>query len=818
MKALTTFISFLFLITLNSKIYSQAPTYNLVAKNFCLGSVSHDGDALYFDVYLEWTNSGTAPNFELAGTQLYFSFNKDVLTGTWPPGGSSANPDTSQYSYKIVGSDLPTNMQPRSNSLWTASSPTANIMRGAINTFPGAGFGVNIPAGSPVIKIVRYRLWNKTGSFNFQQLNIAWRNPPIVAFATKVFAYVGTTNTDITTSATHSIEFSNVPLPDVNSCSFIPMPIANFWSDSVVIHKGGVINFYDSSGFSPTSWNWRFPGAVPSISNLRNPTNILYDSAGSFSVTLIVSNGGGSDSITKTNYITVLPSIPSCPITWKNTIKIHDAGNVNDSLIFGASPGATNGIDTCFGEFLIPPPPPTGVFDCRFTLPNNIDDSKIDFRKDTLSNFIWLIKFQPSSSGYPITFSWNNSSLPNTGIFYLRDIITGTIVNINMKNQSSYVLTNPGINILKIDYLSKFTQPVSFNSGWNILSVPLLSENMSTSVLFPGAVSPAYYYNNGYITADTIKNSKGYWLKFSGSGFIDNTGVLYYPPVINLSAGWNLIGPFETNIPLNSIIVNPPGILASDFFGYNNGYVIADTLKSGRGYWIKASSGGTLIRDTNDAVPNSVSSDSMNNWLRFEFTDNNQNNGKLYLANQNQMSGSYELPPVPPSGIFDIRFSTDKYAESLGQDHIVKLNTASRPLRLRAYNIGNKKFRISDAIGGVILNVEIKEGVEIIINEQLDNLIIVDDNQIPDNYSLKQNYPNPFNPVTTIKYQLPQSGIVKIRLYNILGKEILNLVNEFKEAGTYEVKVNGDNLPSGTYFYRMESNNFRDLKKMILLK
>ena len=215
--------------------FSQAPTYNLTAKNFEVGCINHYGDALYFDIYLEWTNSGVAPEFELAGTQLYFSFNKNVLTGTWPPAGSSANPDTSEFSYKIVGSDLPESMRPRNPSLWTASSPTANILRGAINTFPGAGFGFHIPAGFPGTKIVRYRLWNKTGTFNNTQLNIAWRNPPIVAFATKVFGYVGTTGTDLTTSATHTIEYINPVLPGNVICDPYPglIELANPFNNSV---------------------------------------------------------------------------------------------------------------------------------------------------------------------------------------------------------------------------------------------------------------------------------------------------------------------------------------------------------------------------------------------------------------------------------------------------------------------------------------------------------------------------------------------------------------------------------------------------------
>ena len=197
-------ISSIFTLFILKTGYSQIPTYNLTAKNFTLGSINYPYDVLYFDIYLEWTNHGVAPIFELAGQQLYFSFNKDVLSGTWPPGGTSANPDTSQYSYKIVGSDLPSNMLPRNNSLWTASSPTASLLRGAINTFPGSGFGFMVPAGFPGLKIARYRLWNKTSSFRSFDFNIAWRNPPVVAFSTKVFSY--NPKADITTSSTHSVD------------------------------------------------------------------------------------------------------------------------------------------------------------------------------------------------------------------------------------------------------------------------------------------------------------------------------------------------------------------------------------------------------------------------------------------------------------------------------------------------------------------------------------------------------------------------------------------------------------------------------------
>ncbi|MEO8666126.1 MAG: T9SS type A sorting domain-containing protein, partial [Ignavibacteria bacterium] len=91
-------------------------------------------------------------------------------------------------------------------------------------------------------------------------------------------------------------------------------------------------------------------------------------------------------------------------------------------------------------------------------------------------------------------------------------------------------------------------------------------------------------------------------------------------------------------------------------------------------------------------------------------------------------------------------------------------------------------------------------------------------NNLPDNFKLSQNYPNPFNPTTKISFNIPKSGLVTLKIYDMVGKEVATLVNEVKNIGNYEVEFNGSNLSSGTYFYRMESTNFVDTKKMILIK
>jgi len=92
-------------------------------------------------------------------------------------------------------------------------------------------------------------------------------------------------------------------------------------------------------------------------------------------------------------------------------------------------------------------------------------------------------------------------------------------------------------------------------------------------------------------------------------------------------------------------------------------------------------------------------------------------------------------------------------------------------------------------------------------------------------FSLSQNYPNPFNPSTKIKYSIPASlnpseggTLVSLKIYDLLGREVATLVNEEKQTGYYEIEFNGNNLPSGVYYYQLKANKFVETKKMILLR
>lgn len=93
-----------------------------------------------------------------------------------------------------------------------------------------------------------------------------------------------------------------------------------------------------------------------------------------------------------------------------------------------------------------------------------------------------------------------------------------------------------------------------------------------------------------------------------------------------------------------------------------------------------------------------------------------------------------------------------------------------------------------------------------------------DNNEIPATYNLFQNYPNPFNPSTTIEYEIPKEEQVVLKVYNVLGKEVAELVNTNKSAGKYNVNFNSKNLASGVYYYTIRAGEFFQSRKLVLLK
>jgi hypothetical protein len=130
---------------------------------------------------------------------------------------------------------------------------------------------------------------------------------------------------------------------------------------------------------------------------------------------------------------------------------------------------------------------------------------------------------------------------------------------------------------------------------------------------------------------------------------------------------------------------------------------------------------------------------------------------------------------------------------------------------------GNQSHQISYRVwglNGTIMSATHSNVESIFIDPELQKKAI---SGSPAVFTLNQNYPNPFNPTTFISYQLPAAGHATLKVYDVLGREIKTLVNEFKLAGKYQIEFEASNLSSGVYFYKINAGDFYDIKEMILI-
>lgn len=146
---------------------------------------------------------------------------------------------------------------------------------------------------------------------------------------------------------------------------------------------------------------------------------------------------------------------------------------------------------------------------------------------------------------------------------------------------------------------------------------------------------------------------------------------------------------------------------------------------------------------------------------------------------------------------------------SISWKHVIESENYSRLFSIEISNENKLLYLgVDDALPNKIFIIKTSYDITDIPKEQ----------SIPLQYFLSQNYPNPFNPVTKIQYSLQKSSYVTIKVYDILGNEITTLVDDVKQAGNYNIEFIGNNLSSGIYYYRMQSRNFSETKKFILLQ
>lgn len=366
-------------------------------------------------------------------------------------------------------------------------------------------------------------------------------------------------------------------------------------------------------------------------------------------------------------------------------------------------------------------------------------------------------------------------------------------------------------------------------AGWNMVSVPFTVSDYQKDSLYPTSLSKAFAYVNGYTVRDTLSNGKGYWLKFAVPGFTGIAGDSILTDTIAVTAGWNLIGSTSMPTPVGSITEDPPGIITSPLYGFRNGYAAADTILPGRAYWVKVSSGGSLILQA-VAPPSAAGAGVAGESLRSNtmvFTDATGFSQTLTFGpSLVAPGGTEELPPPGPGRTPDIRFAPGR-----STPRIQSVVSSSDMMDIHFQNIVppvHLSWRIDNAdeiyiLGGIgPAPAQLTGSGSVVCTGDLTGVTLRGANremgELPLSYQLSHNYPNPFNPATTIDFTISRTSAISVTVYDLSGRKIAVLAEGEYPAGRHEISWDATGHASGIYLFRLDTAAGSAVRKMILLK
>ena len=320
-------------------------------------------------------------------------------------------------------------------------------------------------------------------------------------------------------------------------------------------------------------------------------------------------------------------------------------------------------------------------------------------------------------------------------------------------------------------------------------------------------------------------NEGGNWTRLDNGGLLNNvTSIVLIDPYIYVSCYGGSFGIFLNknneqnwvahNIGLTNKNVNSLLLVGNDVFaGTDGGGVFKSSV--GINAWSNVSAGlsnsvdvdflslsnSNLLAGTTQGMYKSE--DNGLNWVQINSGLTN-NSGQLVIVTGIAVYKSNIFISTWGDGIF---LSSDS-----GQSWS-KINTGLSNLYISSLAVSNSTIYIGVARETNVGSIVYKRPVsEVITNVEKDI------STIPLVYLLNQNCPNPFNPTTNISYSIPQSANVTLKVYDLLGREVVELVNGEKNPGRYEVRFDGSNLTSGVYFYRLTAGSFSQTKKLMLIK
>lgn len=513
-------------------------------------------------------------------------------------------------------------------------------------------------------------------------------------------------------------------------------------------------------------------------------------------------------------------------------------------LAMGVGARATDGADTLFGETVWESP--LNSFGARwYPMNNQGQDIYANGLRDMWfrtgqgqaaasrdirdiysdSTLIFKCRFNAGSAlNYPVVVSWNTDDFTPGSELFIRDTLNGSRFNVNMRSATniggsrySYTIQDADINAFIIEYtLPKVATFPDIKKGWNLLSMPVNPSNALYSNVFANGLNkPIVFTLNTYQQEEVLRPGVGYFVKFpdderviiSGARLrrIDN---VTFP--VRLFEGWNTIGSLSSPVATEDVNLLPFAAgqfptIDGDIYRYatDRGYQPVTEISPGYGYWIKVSGQAFLqmfAKSTKAGVNFSQVRENMAaEAVKVSVSDNASKIGTLYIAPTVEHRSVFELPPLPPNELFDVRFTNNSYVEDAASP-IIRMQGVEFPATISVAG-ANTTYEVVNAITGQTLGTISSQGNTVVINDPSATVIRLNNVETVGN-GLSVS-PNPVTASSIVTYSVTEPGNVSVQVFNSVGEAVQTLVNEFKTAGQYMTDFTSSNLPSGSYIVKV---------------
>ena len=486
---------------------------------------------------------------------------------------------------------------------------------------------------------------------------------------------------------------------------------------------------------------------------------------------------------------------------------------------------------------------------------------------------IFFVRFNAAGdANYPVVLTWDTRQFPEGSRLFLRDTANGKLFPaVDMRKSTaidgqgfirSFTFADASITSFLIEYslpkeikyVDQNEQPI-IKRGWNLLSLPVRPVNSTWNVFYPKAINVPYFFSqNQYQEENILRPGIGYFVKygndvdkfFTGTEIRDiqfpfdmikvHEGDLQDVDDPTIRGGWNAIGALSFPVNITEIeftkyesspVPTNAYVLKYGVWSYktDKGYEEVSQLLPGLGYWIKVNSTGYYKLVAKNFGENTycgkTSADVskieiLNASTKLTIRDNAQHESDLFVVNNPAVENrTFELPPAPPTELYDVRFAGNLYVGK-NDVEIIRLQAVSYPVAIEVSNT-NDVYTFSDAITGEVYGSTYNNNKSVIISKSASNLIKVEKTSSVTNSGVSV-YPNPVVSNATIEFAVKETGNVTIKLYNEVGTEIMTIVDAQYNAGVYTTDIDASALSNGSYILKVANGSNLTISKINILK